>query len=107
MADSLVVEPRVLGRMSPIIEAVLKLYSIKHEALVQPGKSVRAITEARDVCCWLAKELKLPLTDDEIAASLNKGGSVTKVAVRRTNKLRLRDRWLRESTDQLLAELSA
>jgi chromosomal replication initiation ATPase DnaA len=91
--------------MRPVIDAVLKLYRLDHEALVSPYKSTLAVTEARGVCWWLAKQLDLPLNEDELGAALGKKAKAVQLAVKRIREARLSDTWLRESTDSLLAEL--
>jgi len=91
--------------MGPIIAAVLRRYELKHEVLVAPGKARRAVTEARAVCSWLARQLELPMSDTEIASALHKGAATVSKGARRVARQRNRDRWLRETTDELLQEL--
>lgn len=96
--------------MRPIIDAVLKRYGLTRELLVTTTavRDVRASVEARSMCCWLARQIKLPITDQEIAAILGSSARSTVVqGVRRINALRDRDRVIREQTDALVVELGA
>lgn len=92
--------------MTPIIQAVLKRYGVQREALDAPGRSTRGVSEARAICCWIAKDLT-SLTDIEIGAHFKKTRSFVPLAVRRIDRQRRKDKWLRDNTDQLLAELRA
>lgn len=107
MTDIPAVDSGVQARMRPIVDAVLKLYGITHEELLKDGKH-RGAVEARSTCCWLARRLAVAVTLAEMATVV---GVKTHGAVRqcelRIEKLRVRDRWLRENTDALLMELSA
>lgn len=97
----------ILGRMGPIIEAVLRRYQLEREALDKPGRAIKAICEARWVCYWAARELELPLSDTEIAVVFQQGPTAARLGRLRITAQRKRDAWLRENTDALLAELRA
>jgi chromosomal replication initiation ATPase DnaA len=97
----------IQGRMQPIIDAVLRCYQLERQALDKPGRAIRAVTEARWVCCWLAQQLDIPLSSREIAAAFGQGQTLWRTAIRQITKRRRQDTWLRENTDALLAELRA
>jgi chromosomal replication initiation ATPase DnaA len=95
------------ARMRPIIEGVLKLYGMTRQEMVTESKR-RGPVEARSACCWLARRLKIAVTITEMANMLGvKSHGSVRQGIERIENLRQRDRWLREGTDALLAELSA
>lgn len=105
MTDT-VLDHAVDGRLRPIVDKVLELYGITREVL-ELG-SGRGPVEARSTYCWLTLQLGLNVTMQEIAEYI--GGSTKTLVVQgveRIEKLRQTDKWLRESTDRILAELRA
>jgi len=98
----------VVARMRPIIDGVLKLYGFSRETLLEG--TTRGPIEARSSCCWLARQLELPITFDEIAASLSwverrRGRTMVQQGLARIRERRPKDKWLREGLDALLTEL--
>ncbi len=101
--------------MGPIINRVLVVYELTSDDFGSRGVSrgdrrsrrARAVTEAKDLCSWLAKELELPLTNTEISESINRERSAFAPGVQRCKELQARDKWLRETATRLLSELRA
>ena len=94
------------GRLRPIVDKVLELYGITREVLTEG--SGRGPVEARSTYSWLAVQLGVNVTIEEIAKYVGASTkSLVVQGVERVEKLRLTDKWLRESTDRLLAELRA
>lgn len=105
----------IQGRMGPIIDKVVVVYELTLEDFGLDGvgggdhrsRRARSISEAKDLCCWIAKELGVPLTNTEISAALNRERSTFTPGVQRCKELQKRDRWLRETAERLLSELRA
>ena len=92
--------------MVPVIRAVAREFGLTETAVVTGGKLPTPVL-ARMVCYWLARRLRLRLTDTEIYRALGRKRAVVQRSVDGIEKLRESDAWLRGITDRLLAELSA
>lgn len=93
------------GLLKPISDRVCAEYKMSFPAIVE-GSS-RTPTEARRVCCWLAKRLGLRLTYPEIATIFGRTRNMVERSVYTIEQRREKDAWLREMTDRLLTELRA
>lgn len=92
--------------MERIARAVAGKFGITVTTLVTYSKKPPA-PRARLVCYWLARALKLRLTDSEIYRSLGQKRTVIWRGIRDINELRETDPWYRSITDELLVELQA
>jgi chromosomal replication initiation ATPase DnaA len=91
------------GKMKPIFDVVGREYQMTLAGMLH-GKTPTPL-QARQVCCWLAEQLKLRLTYVEIAQVLKRSRNCAPMGVAAIEKLRQTDDWLRVLTDRLLAEL--
>lgn len=91
------------GPLRPIFDVVGRQYQMTLKGMLH-GKTPTPL-QARQVCCWLAHELKVKLTFVEIAAVLKRSRNSAPQGIAAINKLRARDSELREMTDRLLTEL--
>ncbi len=92
--------------MAPVIRAVAREFGLTEAVVVTGGKLPTPVL-ARMVCYWLARKLRLRLTDTEIYRALGRKRVVIQRSVDEIDKRRGDDVWLREVTDRLLVELSA
>lgn len=92
------------GQMLPIFNRVGAVYKMPLSAMLSSTKSPTPV-EARSVCCWLAKKLRLRLTTNELAQVLRKHYNAVKRAAPRIEERRGTDPQLKAITDKLLADL--
>ena len=96
----------VAARMRPVIDRVAKAYGITREQLLSGG--TYEIIEAKSLCVWLAREIELPLSGDQLRSVLGyTSRSLVRQAMHRITERRRVDRTLLETSDRLVEELRA
>jgi len=92
--------------MEPVIAAVAREFGIVPQVIVD-STMLPVPRQARQVCYWLARRLRLRLTDREIYRALGRKSVIIQRNVDVIDGLRETDEWLKSTTNRLLAELQA